>query len=175
MTYYLKQRKDLDLEAESIDRIKDFLEEWKQVQLNRTSHYHKFDFVSADESVYFEIKSRRNTLSQYPTTMMPAKKIDYARTKILPTGGRAFFIFHFTDCLAYIEYSEEVFSSFEKKTGGRFDRGGAELNLYCYIPVSSLTVLPDYTVSTPLAASSGPREWGYLDSSDSRLPPRTFG
>lgn len=158
-TFYRKrQQNDLDLEAESIDKIKDFLQGHFQVQLIRTGHYHKFDFMTADELVFFEVKSRRNSRDRYPTTMIPAKKLEFARTRILPKGGKAYFVFHFTDCLAYIEYSEELFSTFEKRVGGRFDRGGPELNDYCFIPVNELTLLSGYTAETPQQASSCQRE-----------------
>ena len=173
--YRKQQIADLALEADTIDEVKKRLEDSFKVSLRRTSHYHKFDFVTDDQSLFFEVKSRRNTRAKYPTTMIPFKKIEYARTKIVPSGGRAFFVFQFTDCLCLIEYNEEVFCSFEIKQGGRFDRGGPELNQYCWIPISNLVEISKLAHKVPSlpVSSSCQIMSAHSQSSDYQLPLET--
>lgn len=95
-----------------------------------------FDFVNADNNLFVELKKRRNPREAYPTTMIPHSKI----RAILP-GCRYIFAFLFTDGLYYIEYDYDLFKHFEKRQGGRYDRGRAEIELYCYIPVNLLQPL----------------------------------
>lgn len=154
MSFQSKVNNDLEWEAKSINGIQSYLEGLFETPLERTPHFHKFDFKSSDNSLFFEVKSRRNRMNSYPTTMIPQGKINWALAHILPKGGRAFFVFHFLDCLCLIEYTQEKFKSFEVKRGGRFDRGGPEVNQYCFIPVSSLEPQLGYTSSEPLPASS---------------------
>ena len=45
----------------------------------------------------------------YPTTIIPSKKIEGA------VDGGVVFVFQFKDCLCYIIYNEEIFTSFERK------------------------------------------------------------
>ena len=95
-----------------------------------------FDFVNHDKTFFVELKKRRNTKDKYPTTMIPYSKIQ----KIIP-GLRYAFAFQFTDGLYYIEYNEDLFQHFERRQGGRYDRGKPEIELYCFIPVNQLQPL----------------------------------
>ena len=91
------------------------------------------------DNVYYEMKSRKNKFDKYPTTMIGLNKINRAKNQ--PHLKGLVFIFNFTDKIGYIEYNEEKFNTYELKTGGRFDRGRIETNLYYYIPISDLTIL----------------------------------
>lgn len=95
-----------------------------------------FDFVDDTNTVYVELKTRRNKRNQYPTTMVPESKI-----KKIVVGNTYYFAFKFTDGLYYIKYDKEIFDSFEIKQGGRYDRGRPEVENYCYIPVELLQPL----------------------------------
>jgi len=90
-----------------------------------------------NEDVLIELKSRRNTYSKYPTTMISKGKIDY----MLKSGRRSICLFNFIDGLYNIEITPEIISQFELREGGRWDRGCPELNQYYYIPIEILTEL----------------------------------
>ena len=57
----------------------------------------------------YEIKSRRNNYSKYPTTIVPCSKIrDMKRERLV-------FVFNFTDGLYYTEYNTERFAKYKIK------------------------------------------------------------
>ena len=108
-------------------------------ELTKTEQYSPFDFK--DSKMCIELKTRRNAKDKYPTTMVGANKVKIAQNDT--SGKRYLFAFNFTDGLYYVEYDRELFSGFETKQGGRFDRGRPELNEYCYIPVSCLKLMSE--------------------------------
>ena len=101
----------------------------------KTANNCRVDYESED--VLIELKSRRNTYSKYPTTMISKSKIDY----MLKSGKKSICLFNFTDGLYNIEISPEIISQFELREGGRRDRGRPELTQYYYIPIEILTEL----------------------------------
>ncbi len=66
--------------------------------------YTRYDFE--DGEYKYELKTRTNKCSQYPTTLLPLGKI---------TDDKHIFLFRFTDGLYYLEYDKEVFETFEVK------------------------------------------------------------
>jgi hypothetical protein len=108
-------------------------------ELTKTDQFNPFDFKSSKMCI--ELKTRRNAKDKYPTTMVGANKVRIAEEDT--SGKRYLFAFNFTDGLYYVEYDRELFSGFEIKQGGRFDRGRPELNEYCYIPVSCLKLMSE--------------------------------
>jgi hypothetical protein len=74
------------------------------------SKYCTYDFISIEYNNKYELKTRRNTKTQYDTTLIPIDKI------ILNKKNNLYFIFSFTDKLCYIKYDKEKFESFIKKT-----------------------------------------------------------
>jgi len=104
--------------------------------IEKTDKFSRFDF--SNKKTLIELKTRRNAKDTYPTTMVSASKVCVARND---PSKKYIFAFSFTDGVYYIEYDEKVFSEFETKQGGRFDRGRPELDDYCYIPVSKLKPL----------------------------------
>ena len=103
---------------------------FKQTTLKKLSKFNKFDFEG--DTALFEVKTRRNKLADYPTTMVGYNKILACQK----CEKDVFFIFHFTDGNYYYKYSKD--DSFEIKIGGRYDRGKIEKNYYYYIPIEKL-------------------------------------
>ena len=57
---------------------------------------------------YYELKTRTNTRTKYPTTLIGCNKIQGTKKTIL--------IFKYTDCLCYIKYKKSLFDTFEIKS-----------------------------------------------------------
>lgn len=104
-------------------------------KLVKTGRYDKLDYEG--ERCFVEIKSRTNRYSQYPTTMIQKSKFDYARLQTKPV----YFVFAFTDGIYYIQYTPELFDTFESgvfQRPGRIDKTDLR-QVYVYIPITSLT------------------------------------
>jgi hypothetical protein len=104
----------------------------KYPNIKKTGFYYFVDYESDD--CIIELKSRRCTSMQYSTTMMPRNKID----KMVNYGKKAILIFNFTDCVKYLQLSEEIVDKFECGMGGRRDRLYKEYKEYYYIPIELL-------------------------------------
>lgn len=98
--------------------------------------YSPFDFADMNKTIYVELKTRNVAVNKYETTLLPASKLNYCNDKT----KKYIFAFFFTDGLYYIEYSTELFDTFEKKEFCRFQRYGIndKPQLYIYIPASKL-------------------------------------
>jgi hypothetical protein len=85
-----------------------------------------------DDEYNYEVKSRTNTYSKYPTTMITENKICGSKKLIL--------LFNFTDGLYYIEHNEEQFAKYERKM---FSRAGYKWDekIHVYIPIKDLTFI----------------------------------
>ena len=70
-----------------------------------TDHFCKYDFTTTENDLTIELKSRRNTMTAYKTTLLPIHKTN--------DRENLYFVFQFTDKLAYIKYEKEVFDTFE--------------------------------------------------------------
>ncbi len=105
-------------EAEILPTIRAF---FKREITPYPNQYDDFDFW--DEETEYEVKSRTNTYSKYPTTMITLNKT----TK--PTNKQVVLLFNFTDGLYYINYNQEQFSKYEKKMFSRAN---------IYIPIVDL-------------------------------------
>ena len=117
-----------DNEKDILDLLKN-----KFSDIHRTkSKYSAFDYEGPN--IKIELKSRRVVSYYYPTTMISLSKIN----KCTDSDILYLFLFKFTDQLLYIEYDKSLFNNFEIKSGGRYDRKGAELNYYVYIPIEYL-------------------------------------
>ena len=86
-----------------------------------------------DDEYNYEVKSRKNTYSKYPTTMITENKICGEKKLIL--------LFNFLDGLYYIEYDKEKFDKYERQL---FSRAGFDWDRksHIYIPIKDLTPLP---------------------------------
>ena len=109
--------------------------EGKFGKLTKTGRYDKLDYEG--ERCFVEIKSRTNRYAQYPTSILQKTKCDYARLQTKPV----YFVFAFTDGVYYIQYTPEVFDTFETEVfqrPGRIDKTDLR-QVYVYIPITSLT------------------------------------
>lgn len=110
-----------------------------------TNPYHPFDFKTADDTTFLELKARTFQHDKYPTTMVGQNKVDCAK---LNPDKTYYFAFSFTDGLYWIRYDPALFKTFQVKQGGRYDRGRTEVSIYCYIPIDKLTRVAPPTPSS---------------------------
>ena len=103
--------------------------------LGETGRYCVVDGIDEENKIVAEVKTRTNTKNKYPTTMMPHNKIKYWENK--HTNYDFYFLFRFTDVDSFYKYDPTDPLIFER--GGRYDRGTAEINDYCFVPIDLLT------------------------------------
>ena len=89
--------------------------------------YAKSDYF--DDDYYYEMKSRTNNYSKYPTTMITQDKIREDKPLIL--------LFNFTDGIYYIQYNKEKFLTYDQQM---FSRANVSWNekIHYYIPITDL-------------------------------------
>ena len=94
--------------------------------------WEKWDEVITD---YYEVKTRRNKMNTYPDTMITTAKLSNDKPIIL--------LFNYTDCLTYIRYDEELFSTFRRESfsRGRINEKASE---HIFVPIEKLTVIKNY-------------------------------
>ena len=96
-----------------------------------------FDFQAQD--ILIELKSRKCTKDFYESTMIGCNKLIEAENKIKTLPNlKVYFVFRFTDCLTYWEFSSEKMKQLPIKKGGRNDRNKKEEGLYFFIPIKDL-------------------------------------
>jgi len=92
----------------------------------------RFDYID-DAGTKYELKTRRNRMDAYPTTLLPIHKV---------ITGEQYFVFNFIDKVSYIKYDKELFDTFEVKEliDGRYgyERRGVP---HYFIPIGKLTLL----------------------------------
>jgi hypothetical protein len=118
----------LNNELKVIDIIK---KNWSDENITKTTNkYCKYDFES--DKYIWELKSRRNTKTKYPTTIIPEHKL-------IDSPKEYYFVFYFTDVCAYIKYDKELFDTF-KRNQIRCWRKGGNPNpvLHIEIPIDKL-------------------------------------
>ena len=93
------------------------------------NQYDDFDFW--DGETEYELKSRTNSYSQYPTTMITRNKISK------PNSKQIILLFNYTDGLYFIKYNEEQFSKYETKFFSRAKQEWDEKE-HIYIPIVDL-------------------------------------
>ena len=94
-----------------------------------------FDIFS--DTIIGEIKTRRNSKDKYPTTMVGYNKMEVAEQNTNPLITYRFY-FIFTDGTYYWDYKED---NYFINSGGRKDRGVAEIKQYCFIKKEDLILL----------------------------------
>ena len=117
-------------------KIKPDLEEFFKVDLEKTiGRYNLFDFIGKD--YYIEIKSRKNKLTQYPTTIVGINKINKAK-ELIKEGNRILFIFNFTDSIDFWEYKGlDSIKDYDTRFISRKDRPNHSSE-YLEIPINDL-------------------------------------
>ena len=109
--------------------IQDF---WKDREIvHETDKWCKFDY-SCKEYTY-ELKTRTNRYTAYPTTMITCNKLE--KERIL--------LFSYTDGLYYIHYEEELFKTFDTTMFSRYGATWDE-KMHIYIPIQHLTLIKMY-------------------------------
>ena len=133
MSFKVDYQRGVDKEMQ----LKPTLETYFEDTIKKTGKFDLLDYEG--ENCWIEIKSRRNTYQQYPTTLISKNKIDFARTCTKPV----YFVFDFTDQTRYIKYDYTAFSKFECKMfkpPTRFDKVDVK-QLYYFVPIQSLTLI----------------------------------
>ena len=131
-----QKTQDLALGELKENAIQSVIDKAFKCKTEKLPPFFPYDFKDLTTNTYFEHKGRRNEYNKYPTTMIGQNKIDFANKH--PDNDYVF-IYGFSDNNYYIRYDKELFSSFEIKKGGRFDREGPEIKQYLYIPIEHLT------------------------------------
>lgn len=93
-----------------------------------TDKYSLYDFY--DDEYKYELKSRNNKYETYPTTLICCNKL----------SDKTIYLFNFQNGLYYLEYDEELFSTFERKPFKRNPREGISdyEKEYIFIPIEHL-------------------------------------
>jgi hypothetical protein len=120
-------------EQERIDAISNYF----KVPLLKGGSKDRFDFKTACDTVYVELKTRTNRRDAYPTTLIPYSKIEYANAN----PSRSYhFVFAFVDGLYTIQYDAELFKTFKVDVFCRNRRADYidKPQMYCFIPVELL-------------------------------------
>ena len=128
-----RKQKDLNDGYAEESRVKPILEEYFKCNLTKTGKYCRVDFIDKYNMINIELKKRNVRKNQYPTTMMPLKKLKFMRKQ---EGYTNIFVFSFTDGIYYCYLDKNL--KYSVRTGGRSDRGLAEYNNYAYISVDDL-------------------------------------
>ena len=116
-------------EKKVLEIIKEF---WKDREIiHETDKWCKYDFSCKNYT--YELKTRTNTYSRYPTTMITCNKLEKGRI----------LLFSYTDGLYFIEYDEEQFKDFETASFSRYGQVWDE-KLHIYIPIDKLTLILKY-------------------------------
>jgi len=136
-TYQPIYKKDYDFGIAAEKQLQPKLEEFFKLDLIKTiGKYNLFDFIGKD--TYIEIKSRKNTKKQYPTTIVGCNKIRKA-DELIKKGNKVIFIFNFTDSLDFWEYKDyECIKTYNTRVISRNDRPGHKGSDYLEIPITDL-------------------------------------
>jgi hypothetical protein len=107
---------------------------FKQSLIKDNYKFGTLDYYNEDKSLYIELKTRRISKTAYSTTVLSAKKIERMKTED-NANRKCIFVFEYTDGLFYIEYSDELFSTF--RVGEELLKRGYKEKVY-YIPIKEL-------------------------------------
>ena len=127
-----KKYLDLQFGKNKEIEIHKMLECYFSTTLQITSKYGLMDFYNDD--IYIELKSRRNTYNKYNTTIIGSNKIDNVKT----LNKKSYFVFFFIDGLFLIEYSDNIFDSFDICEEYIFRDNKKELKINYHIPTCLL-------------------------------------
>ena len=128
---------DKQLGEQSEFKHKEIFNTFFNDNFKKLSNYHPLDFEG--NTYFLEIKTRTNNYDAYPTSLIPASKINYCKKQ----NKETYFIFVFTDGIYYIKYDDNLFKTFEIKPFKRPDRidHSDKLQNYYYIPIINLSKL----------------------------------
>jgi hypothetical protein len=116
-------------------QILPLLKEYFNDDINQNiKQYAQYDFYNNQYN--FELKSRKNLSTTYPTTMI-------TKNKLKDNNKELILLFNYIDGLYYIKYNEEDFNKFESKLFKRFGVTAEPLE-HVYIPIEKLTLIKKY-------------------------------
>ncbi len=102
--------------------------------------YATFDFISEDQNMILELKSRRCKSNTYPTTIVGLNKIEKAK-ELVKKDKVVKFLFNFTDGL----YEWCDLDNYSVAKGGRTDLIGKRgWKNYCHININNLNLIKSY-------------------------------
>ena len=130
----MQRSKDINFgktsEIELFDKLK---EKFGNDLVHSTDKYSRYDYYS--DNCIVELKTRRVYKNTYSTTMIGLNKFDECLSN---NEKDYYFVFKFYDGTYYWKFDEDEYDKFEKRIGGRSDRGYNEISSYLYIPVDRL-------------------------------------
>jgi hypothetical protein len=123
-------KRDYDFGKQQEEILLPLLSNFFNQPLTKTDPTCQWDYEGPD--TLFEVKSRTNPYSKYPTTLLPFDKVI--------EGKRQIFVFNFTDGIYFIEYNKDQFDTFIVKDFRRFRQGVRDKEKpYLFIPIDTLT------------------------------------
>ena len=138
MLFEIAFKKDLNFGIDSEDKNLEILQNYFKCKLKKTDSKNEFDFIDREKKILIELKTRKNKLNKYPTTMIGYNKIKQAVEKI-KDGYVIYLCFQFEDYLTYYKF-EQNYPKW-RSIGGRGDRGREEYKQYYYIPIDKLKTI----------------------------------
>jgi hypothetical protein len=111
---------DLSFGMNSQKEVITELDSYFDTSFTELSRFSLFDFVGKNNTIYVELKSRRITHNQYPTSLIGKNKIEFCNDPL----KKYYFVFSYIDGMYYIEYDKKVFSKFECSKYKRGERVG---------------------------------------------------
>ncbi len=144
-TFILEQ--ELKKGTQEEERIRKIIDKKYKVSLKKLDQYNCMDFVS--DKFMVEIKSRRNKLNTYSTTIIGKNKIDYCSRYLFTMNQFAWeedkfkvlYVFAFEDGDYFIEHDEKWIKECEVKKITRNDGVGTKDKEHYLIPVKLLSPL----------------------------------
>lgn len=125
-------KKDIILGLKGEMKVKEFMENFLDIELEYTEHFHPYDLFCKEENLYIEVKTRRCRHNKYKTLFFSKAKLDFINKN---PSNEYIFIYNLIDGLYLWKFNiNELFLSM----GGRTDRGCNEVKKLCNIPVKYL-------------------------------------
>jgi hypothetical protein len=99
------------------------LNRYFNTEMVEQSRYAPFDFICKNNTIYFELKTRKCKHDTYGTLWINYDKVSQAKEGIKTHPERKYyFAFNLQDGIWFIEYNEELFSKFNDGYFQRRDR-----------------------------------------------------
>jgi hypothetical protein len=131
------QREDIRFGTNNEINVLEQLQTYIGTTLQRNGGYAVMDYTNPGKTIYVELKTRRISHDTYPTTLIGANKVEFARK----SNAECYFVWCFTDGLYYLKYDPAVWDSFETDDnywrGGRLDCKNKAQNVV-YVPANLL-------------------------------------
>lgn len=132
-------QKELKYGEENEQDILSILKNLTGKDIKKLDKFNLFDFYYEDKEnnkkIYIELKTRKNELLKFKTTMIGLNKIKKAK-EFKKENINCLFIFKFVDDVKFIKYKKKKFNNYTNKNITRKDRNIT--NLYKMIDVEDL-------------------------------------